>query len=47
MSPSRRADYKTGREHGTRRPAPVPKVVELACHWLEHQEGGTVRGSNA
>jgi transcriptional regulator with XRE-family HTH domain len=40
MSPSRLADYETGYTRGReRRPAPIPKVVELACAWLEEREG--------
>jgi len=39
ISPSRLADYETGHTRGrARRPAPIPKVVELACRWLEHEE---------
>jgi hypothetical protein len=36
---SRLADYETGhsRDHD-RRPAPIPKVVELALKWLEFEE---------
>jgi transcriptional regulator with XRE-family HTH domain len=40
LSPSRLADYETGFTRGQeRRPAPIPKVVELACAWLEEREG--------
>lgn len=40
LSPSRLADYEAGITRGQeRRPAPIPKVVELACAWLEAQEG--------
>jgi len=40
LSPSRLADYETGFTRGQeRRPAPIPKVVELACDWLEEHEG--------
>jgi transcriptional regulator with XRE-family HTH domain len=40
LSPSRLADYETGFTRGReRRPAPIPKVVELACAWLEEHEG--------
>jgi len=36
LSPSRLADYETGFTRGQeRRPAPIPKVVELACAGLE------------
>jgi transcriptional regulator with XRE-family HTH domain len=36
ISPSRLADYETGQTR-TKPPrsAPIPKVVELACRWLE------------
>ena len=41
LSPSRVADYETGFTRGReRRPAPIPKVVELACAWLEEHERG-------
>jgi len=40
LSPSRLADYETGFTRGrARRPAPIPKAVELACAWLEEHEG--------
>ena len=40
ISPSRLADYESGFTRGQeRRPAPIPKVVELACAWLEEHEG--------
>jgi transcriptional regulator with XRE-family HTH domain len=40
LSPSRLADYEAGFTRGQgRRPAPVPKVVELACAWLAEHEG--------
>jgi transcriptional regulator with XRE-family HTH domain len=40
MSPSRLADYETGFTRGREtRPATIPKVVELACAWLEEHEG--------
>jgi transcriptional regulator with XRE-family HTH domain len=40
LSPSRLADYETGFTRGReRRPATIPKVVELACAWLEDHEG--------
>jgi transcriptional regulator with XRE-family HTH domain len=39
MSPSRLADYETGFTRGREtRPAAIPKVVELACAWLEEHE---------
>jgi transcriptional regulator with XRE-family HTH domain len=40
LSPSRLADYEAGFTRGQERgPAPIPKVVELACAWLEEHEG--------
>jgi len=40
LSPSRLADYEAGFTRGQeRRPAPIPKVVELACAWFEEHEG--------
>jgi transcriptional regulator with XRE-family HTH domain len=40
LSPSRLADYEAGFTRGQeRRPAPIPKVVELACAWLEEHQG--------
>jgi len=40
LSPSRLADYEAGFTRGQeRRPAPIPKVVALACAWLEEHEG--------
>jgi transcriptional regulator with XRE-family HTH domain len=39
ITSSRLADYETGHTRGkTRKPAPIPKAVELACRWLEHEE---------
>ena len=39
ISPSRLIDYETGRTRGNPpRPAPIPKVVELACKWFEEHE---------
>jgi predicted transcriptional regulator len=35
ISPSRLYDYEAGMKRGTDRPAPVPRVVELACLALE------------
>jgi transcriptional regulator with XRE-family HTH domain len=36
LSPSRISDYELGRTRSKPpRPAPIPKVVELACRWLE------------
>jgi len=38
ITPSRLADYETGHTRGkTRKAVTIPKVVELACHWLEHE----------
>ena len=35
ISPSRVADYEAGRTRGRiSRPAPIPKLVELACRYL-------------
>ena len=40
LSPSRLADYEAGFTRGQeRRPAPIPRVVELACAWLEEHTG--------
>ena len=40
LSPSRLADYEAGFTRGQeRRPAPIPRVVELACAWLEEHAG--------
>ena len=40
LSPSRLADYEAGFTRGReRRLAPIPKVVELACAWLEEHQG--------
>ena len=40
LSLSRLADYEAGFTRGQeRRPATIPKVVELACAWLEEHEG--------
>jgi transcriptional regulator with XRE-family HTH domain len=36
ISPSRLKDYELGQTRGEPpRPAPIPKLVELACRWLE------------
>jgi transcriptional regulator with XRE-family HTH domain len=36
---SRLADYEAGHSRGKhRRPAPIPKTIELALRWLELQE---------
>ena len=44
LSPSRLADYEAGFTRGQeRRPATIPKVVELACAWLEEHEGKSSR----
>src|SRR5215813_13863788 len=48
LSPSRLADYEAGFTRGRgRRAAAIPKVVELACAWLEDHEGKKQRLSNA
>ena len=40
LSQSRLADYEAGFTRGQeRRPAPIPRVVELACAWLEEHAG--------
>ena len=42
ISPSRLADFERGRSRGKQsRPAPIPKLVELACGWLSEHEGGS------
>src|SRR5258707_66747 len=34
ISPSRLTDYELGHSRGRRpQPAPIPRLVELACHW--------------
>ena len=39
MHPSRLADFESGHSRGKlKKPAPIPRVVELACRWLEHEE---------
>jgi len=39
MHPSRLADFETGHSRGkVKKPAPIPRVVELACKWLGHEE---------
>jgi transcriptional regulator with XRE-family HTH domain len=40
ISASRLADYELGHTRGNNpQPAPIPKLVELACAWLgEHEE---------
>jgi transcriptional regulator with XRE-family HTH domain len=39
ISPSRLADFERGRSRGKNaRSAPIPKVVELACRWLDEHE---------
>jgi transcriptional regulator with XRE-family HTH domain len=41
ISPSRLADFERGRGRGKNgRAAPIPKVVELACRWLDEHECG-------
>ena len=38
ITPSRLADYETGHTRGkNKKPAPIPRVVELACKWLEYE----------
>jgi transcriptional regulator with XRE-family HTH domain len=38
ITSSRLADYETGYTRGKdKKPAPIPRVVELACKWLEHE----------
>ena len=38
ITASRLADYETGHTRGkNKKPAPIPRVVELACKWLEHE----------
>jgi transcriptional regulator with XRE-family HTH domain len=40
FSQSRVSDYELGKTRGKPpRPAPIPKVVELACRWLEEHVG--------
>jgi transcriptional regulator with XRE-family HTH domain len=40
ISVSRLADYELGRTRGRNpRPAPIPRLVELACAWLGEHEG--------
>jgi transcriptional regulator with XRE-family HTH domain len=40
ISISRLADYECGRTRGKNpQPAPIPRVVELACAWLGEHEG--------
>ena len=40
ISPSRLTDYELGHTRGNKpQPAPIPKVVELACAWLGEHEG--------
>ena len=39
MHASRLADFETGHSRGkVKKRAPIPRVVELACKWLEHDE---------
>jgi len=41
ITASRLADYESGHSRGhDRRPAPIPKVVELALRWLELEAHG-------
>jgi hypothetical protein len=38
MHPSRLADFESGHTRGkVKRPVTIPRVVELACRWLEHE----------
>ena len=38
ITTSRLADYETGHTRGkNKKPALIPRVVELACNWLEHE----------
>ena len=40
ISASRLADFELGHTRGKNpQPAPIPKLVELACAWLGEQEG--------
>jgi|SRR5262244_3909582 len=40
ISASRLADYELGRTRGKNpHPAPIPKLIELACAWLGEHEG--------
>jgi transcriptional regulator with XRE-family HTH domain len=40
ISTSRLADYELGHTRGRKpRPAPIPRVVKLACAWLGEHEG--------
>ena len=40
ISASRLADYELGHTRGKNpQPAPIPKLVELACAWLGEHEG--------
>lgn len=36
MSPSQINDYERGIKRGRGTPAPIPRVVALACAWVEH-----------
>jgi transcriptional regulator with XRE-family HTH domain len=39
MHPSRLADFESGHSRGkVKKPVVIPKVVELACKWLEDEE---------
>src|SRR5215472_8084533 len=39
MHPSRLADFESGHTRGKdRKSVRIPRVVELACRWLEHEE---------
>jgi transcriptional regulator with XRE-family HTH domain len=40
ISASRLADFELGQTRGKNpQPAPIPRVVELACAWLDEHEG--------
>jgi|SRR5271155_1897278 transcriptional regulator with XRE-family HTH domain len=40
ISASRLADYELGHSRGNKpQPAPIPRLVELACAWLGEHEG--------
>ena len=40
ISASRLADFELGHTHGKNpQPAPIPRLVELACAWLGEHEG--------
>ena len=43
ISPSQIFDYERGVKRGTDRPAPIPRVVELACAELERRATAAAR----